>query len=49
MEAGKPLTQGYIGTGITNVRVFKDFDSRIYFMEAAEEKTRLLSEKKDDQ
>lgn len=32
MEAGKPLTQGYIGTGITNVRIFKDFASRIYFM-----------------
>ncbi len=33
MESGKPLTQAYIGTGITNVRVFKDFDSRLYFME----------------
>ncbi len=33
MECGKPLTQAYIGTGINDVRVFKDFDSRIYFME----------------
>ncbi|MCR4781433.1 MAG: alpha-galactosidase [Lachnospiraceae bacterium] len=34
MKAGQRLTQGYIGTGVDNVRVFKGGDSRLYFMEA---------------
>lgn len=33
MNAGQKLRQSYIGTGIEGVRVVKDFDSRMYFMD----------------
>lgn len=37
IEYGKPLTQAYIGSGINNVRVFKDASSRLYFLEEVEQ------------
>ena len=46
MEGGVKLKQGFGATGYAeDIRFTTDFASRMYFMEAVEEKTDLLEDK----